>query len=173
MVTFRPRHPLLTYSAVICLAALTILGPAAGVAQQPSGLLTGPAGIIDGDTLVVGGRILRLSGLDAPELDQTCGSPATARCGDLAAFALAGIVESHWLTCRATSPSSPAPALATCRIGGAKGIDIGDRLVASGWALAVPGDATYAARQDAARAARRGLWQGEFIAPWQWRAGVR
>lgn len=138
-------------------------------AQQP---LSGPAEIIDGDTLIVAGHRVRLRGVDAPEPDQTCGAADTARCGDIATLTLAGIIESHWLTCFAAAPP-PAPIVATCRIGGAKGIDIGARLVASGWALVPPGDATYAAQQDAARSARRGLWQGAFTPPWQWRAGNR
>jgi endonuclease YncB( thermonuclease family) len=33
--------------------------------------LTGPAKIIDGDTIVVAGQMVRLHGIDAPELDQT------------------------------------------------------------------------------------------------------
>ena len=33
--------------------------------------LTGPAKVIDGDTIVVAGELVRLHGIDAPELDQT------------------------------------------------------------------------------------------------------
>ena len=33
--------------------------------------LTGPAKVIDGDTIVVAGQLVRLHGIDAPELDQT------------------------------------------------------------------------------------------------------
>jgi endonuclease YncB( thermonuclease family) len=32
--------------------------------------LTGPAKVIDGDTMVVAGQLVRLHGIDAPELDQ-------------------------------------------------------------------------------------------------------
>jgi endonuclease YncB( thermonuclease family) len=34
------------------------------------GSLTGPAKVIDGDTIVVAGQMVRLHGIDAPELDQ-------------------------------------------------------------------------------------------------------
>jgi endonuclease YncB( thermonuclease family) len=33
--------------------------------------LTGPARVIDGDTIVVADELVRLHGIDAPELDQT------------------------------------------------------------------------------------------------------
>src|ERR687891_2264965 len=33
--------------------------------------LTGPPKVIDGDTIVVAGQMVRLHGIDAPELDQT------------------------------------------------------------------------------------------------------
>jgi endonuclease YncB( thermonuclease family) len=33
--------------------------------------LTGPAKVIGGDTIVVSGQLVRLHGIDAPELDQT------------------------------------------------------------------------------------------------------
>jgi endonuclease YncB( thermonuclease family) len=31
----------------------------------------------------------------------------------------------------------------------------------------------YVAQESAARAARRGLWEGRFDAPWDWRSGQR
>jgi endonuclease YncB( thermonuclease family) len=34
--------------------------------------LTGPARVVDGDTIVTGAERIRLSGIDAPELDQVC-----------------------------------------------------------------------------------------------------
>ncbi|MCH8214869.1 MAG: thermonuclease family protein, partial [Proteobacteria bacterium] len=48
--------------------------------------------------------------------------------------------------------------------------DLGARMVGAGWALAVGGDqAVYAGEETAARAARKGLWRGEFVLPWEWR----
>jgi hypothetical protein len=31
----------------------------------------------------------------------------------------------------------------------------------------------YVADEDAARAGKQGMWQGEFVKPWDWRRGVR
>ena len=47
-------------------------------------------------------------------------------------------------------------------------------MVEKGWALAEPSRGLrYEAEQAGARAARRGLWAGRFVAPWVWRQGRR
>lgn len=44
-------------------------------------------------------------------------------------------------------------------------------MVAQGWALAfIRYSSTYVEDEKAARAARRRLWSGAFIAPWDWRS---
>ena len=44
-------------------------------------------------------------------------------------------------------------------------------LVAQGWALAYrPESLDYVADEEAARRSGRGLWRGDFEAPWVWRA---
>lgn len=51
-----------------------------------------------------------------------------------------------------------------------RGRDVGAWLVSEGWALAYRRYSTdYVDEEDAARTARRGLWRGEFIPPWEWR----
>jgi endonuclease YncB( thermonuclease family) len=45
-------------------------------------------------------------------------------------------------------------------------------LVRDGWALSLR-RGTFAAEEDEARRARRGIWAGAFIAPWHWRASDR
>lgn len=165
-----PDLPLLDYRpcrAAIFAALLAVATASDANAQQQ---FTGQPRIIDGDTLAINGRALRLVGLDAPEADQTCTRAGTVtRCGDLAAFALAGIVESHWLTCDLAVNTLAEPLPVVCRLGGPKGIDLGATLVESGWALAAPDDPTYLAQQQTARANARGLWAGDFIPPWRWR----
>ena len=63
--------------------------------------LTGLAHAIDGDTLLVGGIRVRLEGIDAPEVDQTC---TTARgtvweCGAAAHKVLARLVGNDLVSC--------------------------------------------------------------------------
>lgn len=47
-------------------------------------------------------------------------------------------------------------------------------MVCEGWAFAYQQySRAYVAEEEAARAARRGIWRGEFVAPWDWRRGER
>ena len=47
-------------------------------------------------------------------------------------------------------------------------------MVSQGFALAYRKYSTaYVGQERAAKAARRGLWRGEFVAPWDWRRGKR
>src|SRR5512134_2877434 len=57
---------MLTHRAASCVVALLALG------QVARADVTGPATVIDGDTIVVAGERIRLQGIDAPELQQTC-----------------------------------------------------------------------------------------------------
>ena len=51
------------------------------------------------------------------------------------------------------------------------GVDIGRRLVSAGWALAYRRySMDYVAAEDEARRAKRGMWRGTFVKPWEWRA---
>lgn len=63
--------------------------------------ITGTPRIIDGDTIEIAGERIRLHGIDAPEQDQTCKDENGNewRCGQDATFALARIIEFHWVRC--------------------------------------------------------------------------
>jgi endonuclease YncB( thermonuclease family) len=51
------------------------------------------------------------------------------------------------------------------------GVDVGRRLVSAGWALAYRRySKDYVDAENQARKARRGMWRGTFVKPWEWRA---
>jgi endonuclease YncB( thermonuclease family) len=51
------------------------------------------------------------------------------------------------------------------------GVDIGRRLVSAGWAVAYRRySKDYVDAEAEARKARRGMWRGTFVKPWEWRA---
>ncbi len=131
--------------------------------------LDGIATIIDGDTIAIAGQRLRLYGIDAPETGQTCtraGRPW--RCGTEAGFALANLIGRHWIHCVTRVRDAARPVAAVCYLANH---DVNAAMVRAGWALddrRHPQDG-YAAEEAAARQARRGLWSGGFMAPWEWR----
>jgi endonuclease YncB( thermonuclease family) len=62
----------------------------------------GKPDIIDGNTIAIAGEAIRLYGIDAPELRQTCKDTEDRgwACGKEAMFALLRFFENHWVTCR-------------------------------------------------------------------------
>jgi endonuclease YncB( thermonuclease family) len=133
---------------------------------ERSEVIAGRARVVDGDTLAVRGRRIRLDGIDALELSQLCDSPrGRYACGREAARALDALIGGDTVACRAGAADRYRRLVAVCR---ANGRDLGAALVAAGWALASRGGA-YAAQEREARAARRGVWQGDFQPPAEWR----
>ncbi len=54
------------------------------------------------------------------------------------------------------------------------GEDMGEWMVSEGWALAYRRySLDYVDEEADAQAARRGIWAGEFVKPWEWRRGKR
>ena len=135
--------------------------------------VSGIATVIDGDTLEVHGRRIRLHGIDAPESGQTCTTAAgrTWRCGRRAALALAVHIGRTPVRCTPRGSDRYGRMIAVCRLGGE---DLNGWMVAQGLALAYRRySRDYVADEARARAARRGIWQGTFIAPRDWRRGKR
>lgn len=126
---------------------------------------------LDGDTLVMDGRHLRLAGIDAPELRQQC-RDADGRwynCGLAAKAALEMLIHPPAdLECKDIGERSYNRVVVTCTIDGA---DLGATMVWLGHAIDLVhfSGGKYAAQQEAARTARRGLWQGSFVEPYEFR----
>ena len=80
--------------------------------------LTGRPRVIDGDTIEIGGTKIRLHGIDAPESKQTCkkADGSEYRCGEMATFALAEIIETHWLTCKGETTDRYKRRIAVCYV---------------------------------------------------------
>ena len=131
----------------------------------------GTAKVRDGDTLSIGSVKIRLFGVDAPELSQTCDTAAAGGgwgCGAAAAARLAELAAAGDATCRPRDRDRYGRVVATCTVAG---IDLGAQLVAEGLARAYLryGD-DYAAAEDRARTEGVGLWRGAAAAPWDYRA---
>ncbi len=132
--------------------------------------LTGLARVIDGDTIIVAGESVRLHGIDAPELDQSFRwRGKQLACGMMALAALEALTAGVTLRCEGFGRDRHGRLVAKCF--SPNGIDIGRRLVSAGWALAYRRYSTdYVDAEEEARKARRGMWRGTFMKPWEWRA---
>ncbi len=153
----------------------------AGVSQAGAvDSVRGRAIIIDGDTLQVAGSSFNLVGIDAPELEQRCQMHGRFYgCGSLAQAALMDLTAGIEVVCRKVRDRHADPgsgALARCSAGG---YNLSEGMIYTGWALMPPAAAgnpapeAFLAVQAQAEERRRGLWQGKFVTPWDWRAGER
>ena len=152
--------------------AFTILYALAAVVPTVSarGAIVGPAVAIDGDTLQVDGQKIRLYGVDAPEVAQTCVARREWRCGIEAMHALAQKIASGTVDCAERGRAGDDTLLATCRLGAE---DLAAWLVEKGWALAWRAQSSdYLVEEQNARVARRGIWRGTILPPWDWRAAA-
>ena len=134
--------------------------------------VAGRARVIDGDTIEVGAVRIRLFGVDAPESAQRC--LAGGRhwpCGEQATRALVRHIDSRSVACEERDQDRYGRIVAVCRYGGQ---DVNAWLVREGWAMAYRRySSAYAGEEASAKAAKRGVWRGEFVPPWDWRRGDR
>jgi endonuclease YncB( thermonuclease family) len=133
--------------------------------------IRGRASVIDGDTLEIAGKRIRLHGADAPESSQA-GKDRQGneyRCGQRAALALADQIGSGPVSCEARDTDRYGRIVAVCS---QRGIDLNAWMVEQGHALAYRQYSTdYVPQEEAARAAKRGIWSGSFTPPSEYRRG--
>lgn len=145
--------------------------PVAPTTIKPEGgahTISGLASVIDGDTIEIHGIRIRLFGIDAPEGDQFCTVKGkTSRCGQLAALALADEIANKVVSCQPKDRDHYGRLVAVCLVGDN---DINAWMVANGWALAYRRYShDYINEEAHASKSKIGIWQGEFIPPWDWR----
>ncbi len=137
--------------------------------RQPISTLTGRALVIDGDTLEIDGQRVRLEGIDAPEIAQTCGltNGETWPCGRAASKALSRLVAGSDVACDSQGTDKYGRILGICF---SDGRALNAVMVETGLAWAfVKYSALYVAEEQSARAGAIGIWQGPSEAPWDFR----
>lgn len=131
--------------------------------------------VIDGDSLSVrqgeARTTIRLTGMDAVEYRQDCTRDGQNSwpCGREARSALERLAGRGPLHCQLGAKDRHGRTLGACRTRPLPdGIDLGAEMVRQGWAVAT-GD-SYMVEELEAQAKRRGIWQGPFVRPAEWRA---
>ncbi len=131
--------------------------------------LKGYATVRDGDTIVLNGETIRLEGIDAFELSQTCGKMT---CGLQARSELRRLTLEGPVTCDDIGRDTYDRVLGLCR--DATGTDINEAMVLSGYAIAyLYYTDRYEAAQNKAKSQRAGAWAQDFIEPYEYRSRNR
>lgn len=153
------------FGTAVAVLVIALVAATAAWLTPPGPPIEGKPCVIDGDTLRIGSTRIRLSGIDAPELDQTCATSAGAEwsCGIEARDFVERLVRGDTLSCQRNGRDRYGRALARCT---GKGADIAEAIVAAGWATA---EFAYLGAELGARNARLGIWEGTFMSPADWR----
>ncbi|WP_455475363.1 thermonuclease family protein [Bartonella sp. B17] len=127
--------------------------------------IKGNASVIDGDSIVIHSVIIRLIGIDAPELHQFCGDTRKQYpCGLEAKKYLKQLIANQLITCYWNKKDKYHRILATCKT---KKIDnINAMMVRNGWAISYY---NYPKEEQEARRKKKGIWQSNFQQPQKWR----
>ena len=132
--------------------------------------------VADGDTFRMrdrnAGEIwIRLHGVDAPGMKQTCRvSGASWPCGLEARRALEQEVQGKWVSCADTGNKDPYGRVIGICYRSDRDWSINSWLVDDGWAVSFRRySSDYDEEEMRAKMARRGLWQGSFQMPELWR----
>jgi endonuclease YncB( thermonuclease family) len=141
-----------------------------GDAQPGIGSIAGSPHVIDGDTIEIGHVRIRLWGMDAPELHQTCQGHdgAVYECGRDATAVMLELTRGRRVECIERYHDLYHRAVAICRTDAG---ELNAQMVQRGWAVDFPrySGGAYADDEREARAAHLGIWSGRFELPWHWR----
>lgn len=155
---FRARDILASFGLIVLLA----LGTA--YFQPDSGQEQGRMSVVDGDTLRFVSRRIRLLGIDAPEMDQTCRQGDVEMvCGRESARYLRELIGSMPVSCELNGHDRYGRDLGRCHVGE---VSLNREMVRAGRALAY---GAFEAEEALARAERAGLWGMEFETPARFR----
>ncbi len=149
-------------SADISLGAITL--------STPSETIKGRAVAITGDTLRISNRVVRLYGIEAPSLHQTCKNHRSRswRCGRAARQALRRLVRRRTLTCERNGTTENGQAIVKCA--SRKHADLAQSLVRNGHVFAENSFANpYGEAESAAREKNKGIWRGKALRPAEYR----
>jgi len=124
--------------------------------------------IIDGDTIILNGEKIRFSGIDTPELKQTClQGDQEVSCGMTAKKLLAEKIGNATIECISEEKDIYKRTLAECFVNGES---LSKFLVRSGYAFAFRKYSTkFIKDEEFAKVNKLGMWAMTFQYPWDFR----
>lgn len=136
------------------------------VATVLAGVLASPVAaqtVVDGDTIELDGTRWRLWGIDAPEMDQTCG---TWIAGVASTYALADLMRGKTIACELRGRDRYGRSIGLCR---ADGRELGTAMVSAGIAWASTRySSDYIHLERAAIGAHLGVHAHDCMKAWDW-----
>ena len=127
--------------------------------------------VIDGDTIVLNGEKIRFSGIDTPELKQTClKNNEKVSCGMLAKKLLVKKIGNNTPICIGKKKDFYKRTLAECFVNGES---LSKFLVRSGYAFAYRKYSTkFIEDENYAKTKKLGMWSMTFQYPWDFRKSL-
>ena len=125
--------------------------------------------VIDGDTIRLGDVKIRFSGIDAPEINQTCvASEGKVACGKISRDLLIEKVTNNKISCTDEGKDFYGRVLGECFVNGES---LSAYLVREGFAFAYRKYSNkYIEDEEYAKFNKLGMWSMEFEYPWDYRS---
>ena len=124
--------------------------------------------ITDGDTIKINGEKIRFSGIDTPEMKQTCIENGIINpCGVIAKKILMDKISNNEVVCISEGKDQYKRTLAECFVNDES---LSSYLVRSGYAFAYRRySKKFIADEEYAKSNKIGMWSMKFDYPWDWR----
>ena len=124
--------------------------------------------ITDGDTIKINGEKIRFSGIDTPEMKQTCIENGIVNpCGVMAKKILVDKISNNEVVCISEGKDRYKRTLAECFVNDES---LSSYLVRSGYAFAYRRySKKFIADEEYAKSNKIGMWSMKFDYPWDWR----
>ena len=129
--------------------------------------------ITDGDTIKIDGDKIRFSGIDTPELKQTCDKDGVKiLCGLNAKKILVNKIGNNKVTCVREGKDRYKRVLAECFVNNES---LSRYLVKTGYAFDFKrySKEKFNLEEEYAKENKLGLWTMKFLYPWEWRDKIR
>jgi endonuclease YncB( thermonuclease family) len=131
--------------------------------------------VTSGDKIEMGNDTIRLDGVSAPLMGQLCDNPKLKikeyNCGAEAYKYLVGLIERDKVKCIITEKHSKHEFSGVCRT---EKYDLNKEMLKAGWVIALDNiDPEYLKLEAEARKKKLGIWQGDFMLPWQYELSIK